>query len=210
MWRWDSDPFGASAPNEDPNGTSITFSLPLRFPGQYFDAETGTHYNMARDYGPVEGRYIQSDPIGLEGGINTYRYSENDPIKFTDPTGEFPFNFIGAAGAATFNLGFQVVINYQRNGGNINAAFQCVDVGNMIAAGVVGLFLPGGFTVMQKGWGFISRGASFRRFAAATVIAGSATVPMATALGIVLPTIPLNRIIPTFGTDCSCKPDAQK
>ncbi len=44
----------------------------LRFPGQYYDVETGTHYNFHRDYRPNAGRYVQSDPIGLEGGINLF------------------------------------------------------------------------------------------------------------------------------------------
>ena len=72
MWRWDNvDPFGANAADESPGGQG-TFKYALRFPGQYFDAETGMHYNYFRDYDPVVGRYGQSDPIGLKGGANTY------------------------------------------------------------------------------------------------------------------------------------------
>jgi RHS repeat-associated protein len=58
-------------------------------PGQYYDAETGTHYNYFRDYDPAIGRYIESDPIGLLGGVNTYAYVKNDPIKRIDPKGLF-------------------------------------------------------------------------------------------------------------------------
>jgi RHS repeat-associated protein len=61
---------------------------PFRFQGQQFDEETGLHYNYFRDYDPATGRYLQQDPIGLEGGINTYSYANADPNKYIDPTGE--------------------------------------------------------------------------------------------------------------------------
>jgi RHS repeat-associated protein len=68
-WRWDlSEPFGNNAPNENPASLG-TFKYNLRFPGQYADTETGLNYNFFRDYYPKTGRYIESDPIGLRGGL---------------------------------------------------------------------------------------------------------------------------------------------
>jgi RHS repeat-associated protein len=61
--------------------------LATRFPGQYFDVETGKHYNYFRDYDPGIGRYIESDPIGLKGGFNTYGYAESSPLIYSDPSG---------------------------------------------------------------------------------------------------------------------------
>ena len=58
----------------------------LRFQGQYFDAETGLHYNRFRYYDPDVGRFVGQDPIGLVGGINLYSYPI-DPISFIDPLG---------------------------------------------------------------------------------------------------------------------------
>ena len=59
----------------------------LRFPGQYFDLETGFSYNLNRDYMPNLGRYLESDPIGIAGGLNTFLYANANPGKFVDPFG---------------------------------------------------------------------------------------------------------------------------
>jgi len=59
---------------------------PLRYQGQYFDAETGLHYNRFRYYDPDAGRFVSQDPIGLAGGVNLYQYAPN-PLSWVDPLG---------------------------------------------------------------------------------------------------------------------------
>lgn len=87
VWRWDGEPFGSTPADADPDGDGQVIAFNLRFPGQYHDAETGLHYNYFRDYDPSTGRYIESDPIGLLGGLNTYAYVRNDPLRLVDPRG---------------------------------------------------------------------------------------------------------------------------
>jgi RHS repeat-associated protein/uncharacterized repeat protein (TIGR02543 family) len=89
VWTWDSEAFGASLPDPNPSGLG-NFVFNLRFPGQYYDAETGLFYNGFRDYDPQTGRYVESDPIGLGGGINTYTYVNNNPVNLFDPLGLSP------------------------------------------------------------------------------------------------------------------------
>jgi RHS repeat-associated protein len=86
VWRWDPNPFGDSLPDENPQGTG-TFQYNLRFPGQYYDVESGLSYNYFRDYDASVGRYIESDPLGLKAGINTYSYVSGDPLGESDPFG---------------------------------------------------------------------------------------------------------------------------
>jgi len=89
-WSWDRDPFGTTTVNENPAGLG-TFSYNLRLPGQFYDAETGLNYNYFRDYDPAIGRYLESDPIGLMGGTNTYFYADVNPVTKADPFGLCPF-----------------------------------------------------------------------------------------------------------------------
>ena len=85
-WRWLAEPFGTTAPENNPSSLGA-FTQPLRFPGQYADQESGLSYNLNRDYDGSIGRYIQSDPIGLAGGVDTHSYALNAPTMYTDPKG---------------------------------------------------------------------------------------------------------------------------
>jgi RHS repeat-associated protein len=90
VWRWDNlDPFGANLPNENPSGLG-NFTCNLRLPGQYFDRETKLHYNYFRDYDAGVGRYVESDPFGIKGGVNLYAYVGGNPLGLADKLGLLP------------------------------------------------------------------------------------------------------------------------
>lgn len=85
VWKWlNIDSFGANLPDTQ------TINYNLRFAGQYFDNESKLHYNYYRTYNPQTGRYMQSDPLGLAAGANTYNYVGNNPLNAVDPLGLKP------------------------------------------------------------------------------------------------------------------------
>lgn len=146
IWRWDGDPFGTTAANQDPDGDSNVFVYQLRFPGQYFDPETGMHYNYMRDFDSQTGRYIESDPIGIRGGLNTYVYANANPVKFVDPAGLDPWVggsaggrvdiLIGGYGARTGTL------TNTKTGETCVVAYRCVNIG-VGALGALGAEVSG-------------------------------------------------------------------
>jgi RHS repeat-associated protein len=80
VWAWTNDAFGTSTP-------AGSATVNLRMPGQYFDSESGLFYNWNRYYYPAIGRYISSDPIGIDGGLNTFNYANVSPVMFVDLEG---------------------------------------------------------------------------------------------------------------------------
>lgn len=86
VWSAAYTPFGEA--HVDP---SSTVENNFRYRGQYYDAETGLHYNWHRYYDPSLGRYLESDPIGQSGGLNLYAYAGSDPVNASDPFGLFMY-----------------------------------------------------------------------------------------------------------------------
>jgi RHS repeat-associated protein len=99
-WQWAYSAFGDEQPtiaknrfanvalNQSFGSTTVAaVTFNLRYPGQYFDQESGLHYNYHRSYSAAIGRYTQSDPIGLDGGWNRFGYVGQNPLSFTDPLG---------------------------------------------------------------------------------------------------------------------------
>jgi RHS repeat-associated protein len=110
VWSWEStEAFGNNAPNENPSALGV-FTYNLRMPGQQFDRETGTFYNYFRDYDPQLGRYVQSDPIGLKGGANTFAYVEGMPLSLADKRGLSPDCCSSAAAVAAMGANNGVVM----------------------------------------------------------------------------------------------------
>lgn len=112
VWRWDSaESFGATMPDQNPNNLGA-FTFNQRLPGQVFDAETGLFQNHHREYNARLGRYMESDPIGLAGGINTYSYVEGNPLSYVDPMG------LDIWGSNPLGAQWQTPTGYYRPGGS--------------------------------------------------------------------------------------------
>jgi RHS repeat-associated protein len=94
VWDAQRKPFGQRVVSTE------LVEMPLGFPGQYYDQETNNYYNYFRDYDPTTGRYLQSDPIGLAGGLNTYGYVLNNPLNFQDKYGLCPTGGLLCGGLA--------------------------------------------------------------------------------------------------------------
>jgi RHS repeat-associated protein len=109
-WKWDPTPFGEGTPSE-PAGA---FKYNLRFPGQYFDSETNLNYNYFRDYDPSLGRYVESDPIGLNGGLNSFAYAGGRPTLAFDPFGldwiEYTGEVLTMFGGSTGDRGKEILM----------------------------------------------------------------------------------------------------
>lgn len=138
VWKGDYDPFGEVI------DTAALIEQNIRFPGQYYDKETGLHYNYFRTYNPVTGRYTQSDPIGLVGGLNTYGYAYQNPNRYIDPTGE-----IGLTG---FLVGVGSELAMQIWEHRLNT--RCFDLADIVLAGFFGAISPVGQSLGSAKYGF--------------------------------------------------------
>ncbi|WP_306426934.1 RHS repeat domain-containing protein [Burkholderia sp. AU6039] len=109
VWAADLSAYGRSA-----RTLAHGVDNPIRFPGQYYDQESGLHYNRFRYYDPLVGRYINQDPIGLDGGPNLYDYSYSAPTIAYDPTGLFvPLLLVAAEFGRRALLGAGVELGMQ-------------------------------------------------------------------------------------------------
>ncbi len=147
VWEALYKPFGEDEVN--PNSTIVNN---IRFPGQYYDAETGFHYNYFRYYNPSTGRYLRPDPIGLAGmDPNLYGYVLNNPVNFVDPYGLIRWGQVGTGVASLVGGGITLVT------GGVVTAIGIGEFGTIPVSGPVG-FLMGIHTVGVGGTLMITGG----------------------------------------------------
>ncbi|WP_185633778.1 RHS repeat-associated core domain-containing protein [Burkholderia sp. Bp9012] len=146
QWAWLGNPFGEEAP------ASIGgYTLNLRYPGQYYDSESGTHYNRYRDYDSATARYRQPDPTGFHGGTSLYAYAGGNPLLRVDPSGLADTNPLGTGlcpgGFCTLPQDLT-----QNSWGIANRAPVYIMVGGAGAAGAVAVLPEIGFAGILRGW----------------------------------------------------------
>ncbi|WP_436870770.1 RHS repeat-associated core domain-containing protein [Acinetobacter courvalinii] len=134
VWSWDSTAFGVG----EPQGT-ITFNL--RFPGQYYDAYSKLFYNHNRYYNPELGRYMEVDPIGLDGGSNPYSYAYQNPIMYVDSTGAIATPVITGLIGGVVGGGASLGVQIMKNKGFENIKWKDVGVAASVGA-VAGAISP--------------------------------------------------------------------
>ncbi len=144
VWTAQYDPFGKATVDEDPDNDGSLVTLNVRFPGQYYDKETGLHYNYFRYYDPRLGRYLTSDPLGLAGGMNTYAYVLNNPINFYDPYGLFLCSLLKNLGDLTVDLDAGIGFGLGISGG-LSLSSSGIS-GNVTAGSGIGLGASAGIS----------------------------------------------------------------
>ncbi len=150
-WQGNYDAFGRVT-NSGGNASNK-----IRFPGQYYDQETGLNYNWNRFYNPQTGRYISSDPIGLGGGPNTYTYALNNPLILTDPTGEIVPLILGAMiSGALWGAGIDIAIQLLTNGGR----FDCLNWNQVMSSALWGAAFGGVLGALFRAAAIVSRAVS--------------------------------------------------
>jgi RHS repeat-associated protein len=162
LWDWPilGNAFGTAAANDDPGGDGNATTLNLRFPGQQYDAATGLHYNYFRDYDPATGRYVESDPIGLRGGVSTFGYVNQSPANefdsfglegvghWTFPPGSQRDDFLASQQAKKCWTKDEIAILSNAIGGGVNGAIVTSETGPGAGVGFLIGFAMGGVS----GW----------------------------------------------------------
>jgi len=145
VWKSQPTPFGLGKP-------SGSITLNLRFPGQYYDTETGLNYNWHRYYNPKTGRYLTPDPLGLNANLNTYAYAESNPVAHVDPDGRVvPLIFVACAAnpvcataaGSLFGAAIGGALDYITQLIEKQGATQCIDYKQVAASASISA-IPGG------------------------------------------------------------------